>query len=750
MSLSPLSSPVAGKTSAPANCVNGPDHADRAWATQGMTMIVVVLFTLLLLAGILAATLQLSLSSRQNTADQAATLTAQYAAESNISAVSGRFRDYQNLLSTNWTDSSGNTITNLQMPAGTLLPAVEYDAKAFCGQEGIANPWVPTTEFASPREAKDADVFPLAVQCVATAAPTATSYSIMADAVKPVAYNQLPASERPAANASRSALQSWWLTNLNNVSVGDIKYDIRPLRAVKLTERRFRFYLGASNVVVKGKSGGGERYLAASRTSNGDWWFEITVPNPFDNVLFINQWLADDGGFYNDVIDGDFFTNQKLRMLFNVNKAVFKGKVRSVGCTTFPSALAQPGTDCSKADGAGVFGGLNSLLKPSATAVAGGIDKINADLKAQLVKQGATFAATGLKDVSFTETYQPLPINSTDQQQKAVEGGLVLAPDETGVELVAGDNDGNPLTNYDDNIAAWKEPVPTYQYIRIKKQDASANYDDSTLLEVDLSTFNEWPGGHREIRVSNGKTLYYVNPKVVNNSREYRFGSDNILYEQKGNGWESTGRTFNGVIYSGTATTVTGPFRKDISTTADVSKMPPALASFAKINVTASQQITLGTDLTMSNTPCDNANSQKGCPKAGASEPTNALVLFTPNQDIVMNRLTQSEATYHAAIMASQGSFNVENYSTRRVQGSRHVIGSVVEDRYGLNGTASLSGGNVIFGNGYGDDFSFDNRLRKDILPASPIVQIWGGADALNTQKRLGNLTWKQAAVGDY
>ena len=42
----------------------------------------VVLFTMLLLAGILAATLRLSLGSRQNTGDQKATLQAQYAAES--------------------------------------------------------------------------------------------------------------------------------------------------------------------------------------------------------------------------------------------------------------------------------------------------------------------------------------------------------------------------------------------------------------------------------------------------------------------------------------------------------------------------------------------------------------------------------------------------------------------------------------------------------------------------------------------
>lgn len=711
-------------------------------------MVIVVLFTLLLLAGILAATLQLGLSSRQNTADQASTLIAQYAAESNISAVRSRFRDYQNLLTTNWTDASGNTITNLQMPSGTQLAAVENDAKAFCGQGSVVNPWVATNEFATPREPGDADVFPLAMQCVATVAPTANSYSIMADAVKPVAYTQLPVSERPPTGATRADLQNWWLANLNNVTVGNVKYDIRPLRAIKLTERRFRFYLGASKVAVKGSAGGGSRYLAASRTNNGDWWFEITVPNPFDNVLFINQWLSADGGFYNDVIDGDFFTNQKIRMLFNVNMAAFKGKVRSVGCTTFPSTSAQIGTDCTKADGAGFYGGLNTLVKPSNSAIAGGIDEINAFLKNGLTAQGTNFTATGLKDVSFTESYQPLPVNSTDQEADANESGIVLNSDEVGVELVAGDNSGTALTNYDSNTSKWSEPNPTYQYIRINKANRSGY--DAAWIEVDKSIYDSWPTNQRDTYKIGTKIYYKIHPEDKEISREFRFGSDRVMYRRQGNSWISTGQTFNGVIYSKSDTTVSGPLRKDISLTADISKMPPALASFAKINMTSNQKITLDTDLTMSNTPCDNSNSQKGCPKLGDAEPANALVLFTPNKDIAMSKFTQGEATYHAAIMASKGSFNVDNHSSRRVQGSRHVIGSVVEDRYGLNGVAGLANGNVTFSSGYGDDFSFDNRLRKDILPSSPIVQIWGGADALNTQKRLGSLTWKQTGAGDY
>lgn len=66
--------------------------------TAGAAVILVVLLTLLLLAGILSASLRLSLSSRQNTADQTAALGAQYAAESQVALAESRFRDIQRLL----------------------------------------------------------------------------------------------------------------------------------------------------------------------------------------------------------------------------------------------------------------------------------------------------------------------------------------------------------------------------------------------------------------------------------------------------------------------------------------------------------------------------------------------------------------------------------------------------------------------------------------------------------------------------
>ncbi|GBF05892.1 hypothetical protein DAERI_060152 [Deinococcus aerius] len=709
-------------------------------------MIVVVLFTLLLLAGILAATMRLGLGSRQNTVDQAAILKAQYAAESNVTLLRSKLRDYQDILSSNGINASGVQVPYLLLPAGTSADVVKNDAKAFCGKGSVADPWVPTSDFATAREAGDAELFPSATQCVATSAPTLDSYGILADAVTSAAYNELPPSERPAAGSTRAALLSWWQNQLSNVSSGNIKYDIRPLRVVKLTDNRYRFYLGVTNLDVKGSSGTGQRYMAGTRSDKGDWWFEIKVPNPFDNVLFINNWPSADGGFYNDVIDGDFFTNQKVRMLFGINSVNFRGKLRSAGCTAFPGAGTLQNADCTKGDGPGFYGGLNTLISPDAGITDNAAKSAN--LKSKMTNQGTNFTSTVAGDFSFTEKYIPLPLTANTQAADAANGGLTLAPNESGVELVAGDASGNPLNNYDSSKSLWKESNPTYQYIRIKGPASSSSYDNSTWIEVDKSDYDNWPADKK--KMTNNPTMYWVRPKQVDNSREFRFGPDKILYAKSGSGWVSTGTTFNGVIYGSQNITVSGPMRKDSSLTADVSKMPPALASFAKLNITGGAGLRLDTDLTLSNTPCDNGNTQQGCPKTGDAKPQNALCLFAPAGDVVMTRYTQDEATYHAAIMASNGAFNVENYDKRRVQGSRHVIGSVVENRYGLNGTASLNNGQVTFGSGYGDQFSFDNRLREDILPSSPIVTVWQSADASSTQKRLTNVVWQQSTADNF
>ncbi|GMA15944.1 hypothetical protein E5F05_07165 [Deinococcus metallilatus] len=677
-------------------------------------MIIVVLFTLLLLAGILAATLRLGLGSRQNTADQAATLRAQYAAESKVNLARSTLRDIQTMLAPTGTNAAGAIVPYMKLPpVGTVpvLSVIEAYARRFCGKEAVSDPWTDTSEFATPRNESDTQPYPGAKQCLVdkNSSLTAQKYAILADAVTPTAYNVLPASERPKPG---QPLTDWWNKRLDNVDLGDAKYLVKPLRVVKLGNNsnvRYRFYLGVTSLSAKSSSGNGTRVLASKRTSKGDWWFEVTIPNPFNYNLFIDQWLSADGGFFNDVIDGDMFVNEKVRFLFGFNTVNFKGDVFSAGCTSFPtSEEAKSGADCAKS--AGIYQPLNTLVAPPPNS---DITAINNYLNTKMTNAGTQFAPG--KKGTFTSQYIPLPTNASLQREDATESGIMLGSEERNVELMAGDESGNPLSSYNSNNSSWNEPSPTYQYIRVRN-----------------------PGG-----------------QITN---EYRYGPDGMLYVKTNNGngkkgtWSSMGKTFNGVIYGGEQPakpiTVSGPDRIGNSQTADVSKMPPALASFAKINVTGASGLRLDSDLTMSNTPCDNQNSQKGCPKTGNDKPGNILGLYAPTGDIVMTNNTKNEATYHAAIMASQGTFNVEDYDSRPMQGHRHVIGSVVEKRYGLNGVARLDG---TFVSGYGDDFSYDARLKEGILPpSSPLVVVGQFSDNSISGKKLDDVAWQQVGTGDY
>ncbi|MDO4262593.1 MAG: hypothetical protein Q4C67_00160 [Deinococcus sp.] len=71
----------------------------KSRATAGAAAILVVLFTLILLAAILVVSSRLSLSSLQTNADQASTLEAQYAAESNMNYARSVLSDLQAMMS---------------------------------------------------------------------------------------------------------------------------------------------------------------------------------------------------------------------------------------------------------------------------------------------------------------------------------------------------------------------------------------------------------------------------------------------------------------------------------------------------------------------------------------------------------------------------------------------------------------------------------------------------------------------------
>ena len=128
-------------------------------ATSGATLILVVLLTLLLLAAVLATTMRLGLTSRQNTADQKALLQTQYAAESKLAEVTQRLRDYQGILSPTRPGPNSTTITHILVPPATTKAELQTYAEQFCNFDATANPWKDTEEFKTARTPDDKDLF---------------------------------------------------------------------------------------------------------------------------------------------------------------------------------------------------------------------------------------------------------------------------------------------------------------------------------------------------------------------------------------------------------------------------------------------------------------------------------------------------------------------------------------------------------------------------------------------------------------
>ncbi len=727
-------------------------------------MVLVVLFMLLLLSGLLAASLRLGLGSRQNTADQAQALRAQYAAESGLALVQSRLRDVQTL-----TSKGPSATPYMAVPTTTSVTTTDVDnwAKLFCGQNKLLVEWTPDTS-----NTLGTPTFKCEFN---TATATNQKFAILANLVTAASYANIPASEQKnAAGKQLSSMTTaektaWWDSYLNNVVLGGIQYTIQPIRVLKYGTT-YRFYMGASNISSKytNTSAQSSRRLDGTRTVQGEWWFQLNVPNPFDNALMLNQWNTSDGGLYDDIIRGNLFTNQKIRFLFNQNAARFMGDIKSAGCAnnTFPAANAPLGTDCSSKT-AGFYGDINTLKTSGAGATE--LDK-NTNIKNQMMAQGAILDATQIDStgteranvVDFYAKYIALPLKYNNQQQDASDKGLSVGSNMDTVEMYAGDvNEQNldDASSYDQETSSWKEDLKNgsqvYQYISFKKYDVLASNVSKKEYEDALS--GTYPSDKVPFKV---KSDYFVYRAT---SEQYRADSSGRLYRKTASGWGTSPikTDFNGVIFSDHRVEVIGPRRKNDDKSGKLEKIPPALASFSKINLTAQGGMDLDTDLTVSNTPCgidnneavgkdnEKGKAQKGCPKS--PPPVNSLALYAPSGDITMTPGTLDEATYHAAILASQGTFNVANYNTRPSQGKRHVVGAVVENRYGLNGIGTLSSkGTVSIINGYGDDFSQDIRFRDlEAIPSNPIaITNWEFTDAKQANdsnvKGLDNIIWKQ------
>lgn len=674
-------------------------------------MIVVVLFTLLLLAGILAATLQLSLGSRQNTADQAATLQAQYAAESNLALMQSQIRDIQRLLSTN----------SIAVPSGTTPAMVASWGLKFCG-DGAS--WSPTNEFMRPRNKVDNTLYPEAKQCTYSKSLATDQFNILGNVVPYNAFSDMP--ERPSGS-SVAYRNAWWKSHLGTpLKLGDGQYVISPVRAVVLDKNTYRFYLKISSLAAVSKSSG-TRIIKGKSTEKGLWWFQVELPNLLKNVLMTNHHRSDNGTYYPTTgpdtyfanmqdFDGDVFTNEKF--LFSItSQANFLGNFSSAGCTDLPRVGIPNNSNGDCSHQAGVYVGGTSTSHRTLSGDSWNKDfplsedefeEVNSDLEDVVIKNTKNVKFNGIPNSpNFAAQYKALPTNFSDQKTLANNGGLVIPNGDTQLYLFAGDSMGNPYDGkyykYEPGLRKWSEPSPSYQYVYM--YDSNDNLDYNNLYRID--EFNNI----------------------------YKYDAYNKKWPTKVHK-----NNFNGLIYSEAATKINiyGPSRLDASSS-DLSSVRPALASFSNISITSVNGMDIMRDLAMSGTPCANSDvANKTCTNESVK---NTLGLFSPSGDISIDVNAPKNINIHAALMASSGEVKVENYDNGVEKGVATIIGSVIENFYGPFG--KFSGSTAT--SGYQRKFLWDPRFNEGITPRGfPVSPTWNSNDGKSSELKLTDIIWNQ------
>lgn len=708
------------------------------YATSGATLILVVLFTLLLMSLVLAATMRLGLTSRQNTGDQKATLQAQYAAESNLALIRSQLQDWQKILSAN------SIVVPTTLSKETLLSWAEK----YCGQSGTSA-W---TKTGVDKILAHADLlkYEEAEQCGFVAGTATDRYVALANLIPAGAYQILPSAERPT-DTSVNGLQSWWSGKMaTDQVVGAGKFQVIPTRVVKLNNNAYRFYLGVGNVTAEGATAVASRKMEAQKTVDGQWWFQIELPSLLDDVLMTNHHRSGpsipvgepDIFFANDqTFDGGVFTNEKF-VFANSSKAQFLDSVSSVGCTNLPDNGIPSGGDCTSTSG--VFTGtssssLSAWKETDAGAVTSGVNPYLRDKVLNATSSNVNFT----QQPNFEAKYKALPTSSADQQADATSAGLVLPSDSLGVDLFAGNSSGENLSTATYSNKKWTEPSPTYQYISFKKRE----YTTTSWTQTSKAVYDATPATYRYRTSSWSGYTYYVRPSTikVDNDNRYRISNDGTMYkyDATAKAWPTSAfRTtkFNGVIYGSNISSVTGPARIAGGTSGDVSKSPPALASFSKITLASEGDINIESDLTMSDTPCGLAASKSGaCVKNPM--PTNVLGIYSQAGDVSIATTAPDDVNLQATMLAATGKVQVTNYNSGGTRGTATVTGAIIENWYGafgtFNGTTPKSG--------YQRNFTYDKRLREGIAPPSfPVSPTWNKDDGYTEGKRLDSLLWKQ------
>jgi hypothetical protein len=218
--------------------------------------------------------------------------------------------------------------------------------------------------------------------------------------------------------------------------------------------------------------------------------------------------------------------------------------------------------------------------------------------------------------------------------------------------------------------------------------------------------------------------------------------------------WQTVRPDFNGVIYvdGDNIPKVESPGR---GTASNPDTAPPAVSSFAKLNIVATGSIGIYNDLKYENPLCVPGNGAQSyavrnandtITRANCTDPKdpnvadNILGIYTAGagSDVkILKKTKYQDLTINAVLMSAKGRVYVDGFDTNDCpgdfttsKGSIRLLGGIIQKNYGMWGVANSSGGVQC---GYGRSITYDRRLATPSVtpPAFPTTS---GSSALLLQ----------------
>ncbi|HHO55142.1 MAG TPA: DUF4900 domain-containing protein [Trueperaceae bacterium] len=271
-----------------------------------------------------------------------------------------------------------------------------------------------------------------------------------------------------------------------------------------------------------------------------------------------------------------------------------------------------------------------------------------------------------------------LPTTANTQKQQAQANGLYINSDLYSLKTWAADNAGNALAS--DGNGGW-QPSSSYQYIETCT--------------------------------------------AVNNCTQYRYASDEELYVNNNGNWDLVEANFNGVVFvDGETTRLIGPNRSNL---ADIDSAPPAIASFAQLNIVSQNKIRISSDIKYEDLPCTgfptkDANGNVTASVCNNLNAQNILGIYSVSSDIVIgnnnadpSKNAPSDVVINGSLMSGMGVVEVENFKFGAVKGNVRLLGGIIQKYYGGFGTFDSGSGTAL--SGFGRQISYDQRFGLGMAP---------------------------------